>query len=254
MSVRPCRPAAEPREVRRAPALFVVLSTLAVLGASGCAGAQEADVPNTLTEAERAEGWRLLFDGETLEGWRGYRQADVPDGWTVEEGSIVRVGPGGDLITEETFRDFELSLEWKVEPGGNSGVFYRAPLGLEEIYRGAPEMQVLDDAGHVDGGDPLTSAGSNFGLHPAPRGVVRPAGEWNAARILVRGDHVEHWLNGEKVVEYELHSDDWRARVAASKFSEWSEYGQAEEGHIGLQDHGDRVWFRSIEVRRLGSG
>ena len=206
---------------------------------------------NRLTADERAEGWRLLFDGTSLDGWRGYGRADVPDAWTVEDGALTLVGQGGDIITEEQFDDFELALEWKVEPGGNSGVFYRAVEGLDWIYQGAPEMQVLDDAGHPDGEAEITSAGSNYALHGAPRGVVRPAGEWNAARIVVRGDHVEHWLNGVRVVEYELGSDDWSARVADSKFAAWPPYGTADRGHVGLQDHGDPVWFRNIKIRPL---
>lgn len=164
---------------------------------------------------------------------------------------LVRTGSGGDIITDRQFSDFELSLEWRVEEGGNSGVFYRAAEGEEWIYHSAPEMQVLDDAGHVDGGDPLTSAGANYGLHPAARGVVRPAGEWNQARVVVEGNHVEHWLNEVRVVEYELGSEDWEARVADSKFVEWPAYGRAPRGHIGLQDHGDPVWYRNVKIREI---
>ena len=219
----------------------------------GCTAgfAAHAAEPNTLTDAERRAGWDLLFDGRSLAGWRGYNRADLPAGWAVRDGALARIGPGGDIITESQFDDFELVLEWKVGPGGNSGIFYRAEEGHEWIYQSAPEMQVLDDAGHRDGRDPLTSAGANYGLHPAPRGVVRPAGEWNEARIVAVGDHVEHWLNGVKIVEYELGSPEWRERVAASKFAEWPAYGRARRGHIGLQDHGDPVWFRSIKIRPI---
>lgn len=214
------------------------------------AGAQPAD-PNTLTEDERRAGWNLLFDGRSLAGWRGYNRSDVPDGWAVQDGTLARIGPGGDLITEAQYTDFELALDWKVAEGGNSGVFFRAEEGHEWIYQSAPEMQLLDDAGHADGRSPLTSAGANYGLHPAPRGVVRPAGEWNEARIVADGARVEHWLNGVKIVEYELGSPDWAARVAASKFAEWPAYGQARRGHIGLQDHGDPVWFRNVKIRSI---
>jgi hypothetical protein len=236
------------------------LALLAAVGLSACyapapddAVDSTPDMPalNELTAAERADGWRLLFDGASLEGWRGYGREDVPEAWTVEDGTLTLVGEGGDIITEEQFDDFELALEWKVEPGGNSGVFYRAVEGLDWIYQGAPEMQILDDAGHVDGQAEITSAGSNYALHGAPRGVVHPAGEWNEARVVVRGDHVEHWLNGVLVVEYELGSEDWSARVAGSKFAAWPAYGTADRGHIGLQDHGNRVWFRNIKVRTL---
>lgn len=243
----------------------MVLALAAGSGACGGRAAETADAapaedaaaaaqqpPNTLTAEERAQGWRLLFDGETTDGWRGYMREDMPDGWRVEDGTLTRAGRAGDIVTSERFSDFELSLEWRVEPGGNSGVLYRVVEGPEHTYHSGPEMQVLDDAAHPDGRSPLTSAGSNYGLHPAPRGVVRPAGEWNRTRIVVEGAHVEHWLNGEKVVEYELGSAAWEALVADSKFAQWPEYGRADEGHIALQDHGDRVWFRNIKIREIG--
>jgi len=213
--------------------------------------AQSGSGDNVLTEAEHAEGWRLLFDGHTTEGWRGYRSDVMPAGWQVVDGALTRVGRGGDIITKERFSDFELSIDWKVEPGGNSGVFYRASEETRVIYQVAPEMQVVDDERHPDGASPLTSAGANYGLYPAPRGVVKPAGEWNTARIVVRGSAVEHWLNGTRVVEYELGSADWTDRVANSKFAQWPKYGTIAEGHIGLQDHGDRVAFRNIKIRTL---
>jgi len=209
--------------------------------------------PNALSEAERKAGWKLLFDGRTLDGWLGYRE-EATTGWAVVDGAIARVGAGSDLITRQVFRDFELSVDWNVEEGSNSGIFYRAVLGLDEIYEGAPEMQVLDDAHHSDGRSPLTSAGSTFGLYAVSRSVVHPPGEWNTARILVQGNHVEHWLNGWKVVEYELHSDDWKRRVADSKFAAWPAYGMAEAGRLGLQNHGDAVMFRNIKVRVIDQG
>lgn len=213
--------------------------------------AQEV-APNTLTAEERAAGWQLLFDGESLEGWRGFGMDSMPGGWEVVDGTLARTGPSGDIVTRRVFEDFELSLEWKVGEGGNSGVFYLVNEEADRIYEGAPEMQLLDDAHHPDGRSPLTSAGSDFGLYPAPRGVVRPAGEWNRARIVVRDGRVEHWLNGRKILEYRLGSEDWKSRVADSKFAQWPLYGQARRGPVGLQDHGDPVWFRSIKVRELG--
>ena len=210
--------------------------------------AQEVGV-NTLTEAERAEGWRLLFDGRSLDAWRGYRQETLPGGWQAVDGLLTRVARAGDIITNEKFRDFEFRFEFNVAPGGNSGIFYRATEEPELIYYAAPEYQVLDDDAHRDGGSELTSTGSNYGIHPVPRGIVKPAGEWNSGRIVVHGNRVEHWLNGQKVVEYELGSADWAARVAASKFSQWPEYGKAAEGHIGIQDHGSSVQYRNLKIR-----
>lgn len=230
--------------------LRVVAAVALVPATSLCA--QEPAPPNTLTAEERAAGWTLLFDGSTTEGWQDYGGGDVSDGWQVVDGALTRVSRAGDIATTESFRDFELKLEWRLEEqGGNSGIFYRVALGSERIYHSAPEMQLLDNANHPDGRSPLTSTGANYGLHAAPPDVEKPVGEWNTARVLVRGNHVEHWVNGTKTAEYELGSEDWRRRVAESKFSQWPEYGTAEEGRIGLQDHGNRVSFRNIKVRRL---
>lgn len=214
----------------------------------------DADSPvahDTLTTAEREAGWRLLFDGETLEGWRQYASEAPPEGWRAEDGTLHRFASGGDIMTVDTYDDYELALEWKVSEGGNSGIFYHGRPGYDYIHDVAPEMQVLDDAAHPDGQNPLTSAGAVYGLYPAPRGLVNPAGEWNQVRIVVRGSRIEHWLNGEKIADYELGSEEWQRRVADSKFSEGPEYGSADSGHIGLQDHGDPVWYRNIRLRPL---
>lgn len=222
---------------------------LIVLLASACAAQQEAH--NMLTPAERAAGWRLLFDGHTTAGWHPFQKTTGPEGWSVEDGALVRTGPGGDIVTAEEFQNFELTLEWNVAEGGNSGIFFRVTESGGWIFETGPEMQVLDDIRHADGQSRLTAAGSNFGLHPAPEGVVKPAGEWNGVRILVYGTHVEHWLNGQKVVDYELGSPEWEANVKASKFAQWPGYGRAPKGRIALQDHGDRVAYRDIKIRVL---
>lgn len=206
---------------------------------------------NALTAAEREAGWRLLFDGKTADRWRGYHMDSMPSGWQAVDGALARVGQGGDIITRDQFANFELTLEWKIAPGGNSGVMYRVTEEYDESYKSAPEMQVLDDAAHADAQSRLTAAGANYDLYPAPAGVVKPAGEWNLARIVVNGNQVEHWLNGQKVVEYELMSADWEARVKQSKFAQWPNYGRSKQGHIALQDHGDQVAFRNIKIRPL---
>lgn len=228
---------------------------------TSCAGAQREASTNTLTAAEREQGWRLLFDGRTTNGWRGYRTDQVPDGWQVIDGALVRAVTGaGDIITAEQFGNFELALQWKLGPGGNSGIFYRGMETDREIWRTAPEMQVLDDERHPDGRSELTSAGALYAVYPAPRGVVRPADEWNDVRILLNGNHGEHWLNGVKLFEFEIGSPDWEARVGASKFATEANYGRVAEGHIGLQDHepaagyagaADRIEFRNIKIRVL---
>ena len=219
--------------------------------ADGMPAAQAVTSLNRLTAREQQEGWRLLFDGQILNGWRGYRMQTMPAGWAAVDGALTRTAPADDIITTEQFRNFDLQLEWNIAPGGNSGIFYRAIETNDPIYHSAPEYQILDDQAHQDGRSDLTSAGANYGLHPAPDGVVKPAGEWNSARILVQGNHVEHWLNGKKIVEYELGSPDWQQRVAKSKFNEWPGYGKAAQGHIGLQEHGSWVAYRNIKIRVL---
>ena len=227
-------------------ALFVLAACTVRVG-----GANDTAM-NTLSTQEQQQGWRSLFDGKTTGGWRNYKSQTVGAGWTVNDGILTRsAANAGDIITADKYRNFELALDWRVAEGGNSGIFYRATEDNEYIWQSAPEMQILDDARHNDGKSPLTSAGSNFALYPAPRGVVHAAGEWNSARLVVNGNHVEHWLNGKKMLEYELGSSEWIDRVAKSKFSAMPNYGRANEGHIGLQDHGDRVEFRNIRVRVL---
>ena len=209
---------------------------------------------NMLTPDEIKAGWRLLFDGKTTDGWRNYRADTISSGWKAVDGALTRVAPAGDIITREKFASFELSLEWRLSPDGrpgNSGIFYRAIEDTNAIYWNAPEMQILDDARHNDGRTPLTSSGANYALDGVPHGHTKPVGEWNHVRIIVNGNHVEHWLNGTKVVSYELGSPEWTEKVAKSKFGRWPQYGKAREGHIGLQEHGSFVAFRNIKIRSL---
>jgi len=229
------------------------------LAAPGAAGAQQAGSAggaaplNTLTADERAAGWRLLFDGKTTAGWRGWKMDSMPSGWQVVDGTLKRVKPAADIITKEKFKNFELSLEWNIAKNGNSGIFYRASEDADDnaIYWSAPEMQVLDDVGHPDGQSRLTAAGADYGLYPSPAGVVKGPGQWNQVRLVVNGNHVEHWLNGVKVVQYELGSPDWEAKVKASKFAPHPRYGRNAEGYIGLQEHEYPVTFRNIKIRVL---
>jgi len=219
---------------------------------------------NTLTAQERVDGWELLFDGKSTHGWRGYNGALFPErGWEVRDGNLVVLksdgseeGLGGDIVTTEQFENFELSLDFLVTPVANSGILYRV---IEKtgagMWENAPEFQVLDDSAYIAMGTMdmrkhLT--GDNYDLHASVVTASRPIGEWNHARILVDGAHVEHWLNGQKTVEYELWSAEWDSLVAISKFSEFTEYGKARSGPIGIQDHGHLVKYRNIKVRRLG--
>ncbi len=218
-----------------------------VVAASDRAPTDEA--LNTLTAKEQAEHWRLLFDGKTTGGWRGYRQQTMPDGWKAVDGALTRVGTATDIITVDQFGDFDLKIDWNIAPNGNSGILYRVTEDDDVSWKTAPEFQVIDNA--YKGLKPAQFAGSNYDLHPPSRDVTRPVGTWNETRILARGNHVEHWLNGVKIVEYDFGSDDWQQRMLASKFKELPHYAKAKKGHIGLQDHGDRVAYRNIKIREL---
>jgi hypothetical protein len=247
-------------------ALFMGLSALAL---GGCAADAAPDASGARTSsgeptaadsspALEAADFRVLFDGTSLDAWRGYRSESVPGGWSIDGEYNLAFEPieggRGDLITVDQFASFELVLEWRVAQGGNSGIFFHVTEDHPWPWESGPEMQVLDDARHPDGQSPLTSAGSNYALHAPSAEVVNPAGEWNEARLLVDGDQVEHWLNGVKIVEYTLGSPEWEALVAGSKFAEMPAYGEARRGHIALQDHGDRVWYRDIRIREIGGG
>ena len=219
-------------------------------------------------EAPQAEGssqvtagdWTVLFNGENLDGWRSFGESAPHPAWMVEDGAIMlnvdegtEETTGGDLITEDQYENFELELEWKISEGGNSGIFF----GVQEIgeqdvaYETGIEMQVLDDGRHVDGKTPETSAGACYALYAPTQKTLRPVGEYNQVRLIVKDGNVEHWLNGQKIVQYVVGSDDWNKRVANSKFADWQHFARYRKGHIGLQDHSDRVWFRNIRIRLL---
>jgi hypothetical protein len=206
----------------------------------------------TVSNAGTPGAWRTLFDGKTLSAWRGYKAQDVPAGWRVVDDVIVKEKGADDIMTRDQFANFELDLEWKIAKGGNSGIFYHGTEEYDHIYWSGPEYQLLDDANAPDGQNRLTSAAAAYALYAPPAGVVKPAEEWNTTRIIVNGAHVEHWLNGQKVVEYELWSPDWKAKVAASKFSGYSNYGMAKKGYIGIQgDHPGTLSIRNIRIREL---
>jgi type 1 glutamine amidotransferase len=209
---------------------------------------------NELTRSERLQHFRPLFDGKSAAGWRGYKKEAFPAaGWEVVDGALHAKanGGGGDLVTTDEFGDFDLRFEWKVAPGSNSGVMYRTGEEADAPYMTAPEYQVLDDDRHPDGKEPRTSAAALYALYACQNKQLKPVGQWNEGRIVVAGNHVEHWLNGVKVVTAELHSDDWNRQVAASKFAAWPTFATKAKGRIDLQDHGDEVWYRSLRIREL---
>lgn len=218
--------------------------------AAAQSGTATQSAHNTLTAAERAAGWRLLFDGKTTNGWRGYQMKEMPPAWKVVDGILMKEVASEDIVTVDSFADFELLIEWKVNPGGNSGLFYRATEEYERVYWSAPEYQLLDDSLARDGRNRITAAGAAHSLYPAPAGVVKPAGQWNQTRVVANGAHVEYWLNGQKLSEFEMWSADWDARVKASKFAPWANFGKAKQGLIAIQgDHRGVLELRNIKIR-----
>jgi hypothetical protein len=208
-------------------------------------------VPFVAADQTSAPGpWRPLLEDHGAPAWRGWKEPGLPAGWHVEGGVLSKDGKVDDLVTNDSFGNFELELEWKIGKGGNSGIFYRGTREYDHIYWSAPEYQLLDDANTEDGKSRLTAAGSDYALYGAPADVVLPFDQWNKTRLVVKGNHVEHWLNGKKVVSYDLRSADWQSRVAASKFSAYPNYGMASAGLIGLQgDHPGALAIRNMRVR-----
>jgi len=196
--------------------------------------------------------WRTLFDGKSLNAWRGYKTDKIPDGWKVANGTLAKDTRVEDIVSKDEFGDFELEMDWRIGEAGNSGIFYRGTEEYDHIYWSAPEYQLLDDIKASDNQTRLTCAGAAYALYPSPPGHLKPVGDWNTTRIVARGPHVEHWLNGVKLLEYELGSPDWEAKVKASKFSDWPNYGRAAKGHIAMQgDHAGSLAFRNIRIRPL---
>lgn len=213
--------------------------------------------PYSSVRADAAAGWRSLFDGRSTQGWRGYKKPSFPDkGWAVENGCLrcVEKGGGGDIITVDSFADFELEFEWKVGPKANSGVIYRVQEGPDATWQTGPEYQILDDVGLETNPTSWHSAGALYELvAPSSAKPLKPSGDWNTGRIRVHNNLVQHWLNGVKIVEAVWGSDDWKSRIAASKFKSLPGFGAQPKGHIALQDHGNDVWYRNIRIRDLAA-
>jgi hypothetical protein len=219
-----------------------------------------AQNPNTLSKAEKKEGWKLLFDGKSLKGWHNYLKKDVSAKWKIENEALFLSEAGaGNLLTDKQYENFVLSIEWKIAKNGNSGVMYRViedNLYVEPYFTGM-EMQILDDTGHPDavrGERGTHRAGALYDLFPPTDfEAVKPVGEWNHAQIVLNNNHLEHWLNGKKVVDCDLKGELWEKALADSKFNGWYDFGKHTKGHIALQDHGDKVWFRNIKIKELKS-
>jgi hypothetical protein len=237
------------------------LSAALILAAASAAIAQQ---PNTLSDAEKKQGWVLLFNGTSFDGWRQCNGTAMPANWVIEDqamkvftapGKKPGQGAGGDILYGvKTFRNFEVSIDWKTERAGNSGIFYNVrEVPGKPIYFAAPEVQVLDNVDATDNKIASHLAGSLYDMLAADPKSVKPAGEWNTVVIRVKDGKVTHTQNGMKVVEYTLWTPEWDAMVQNSKFKTFPGFleGIAKEGYIGLQDHGYAIWFRSIKIREL---
>ena len=196
--------------------------------------------------------WRTLFDGKSLDPWRGYKDTPVPAGWKIVDGTLAKDAPTGDIVSKDDFGNFELELDWKIGEAGNSGIFYRGTFEYDHIYWSGPEYQLEDDIKAEDNTPRSHNAGAVYALYASPEGHLKPVGDWNHTRIVAKGNHIEHWLNGFKLLEYEIGSADWNAKIAASKFAKWPNFAKAARGRIAMQgDHPGTLAFRNIRIREL---
>lgn len=232
----------------------LLVFSISILVLTGCTRdpvVDAAECVHGLTAEEQAQGWRLLFDGESLGQWRSYQEDSVDPGWAVENGCLTRVGWGGDLITREQFANFELRLEWRISAGGNSGIFIRGDESGRTLHHTGMEMQVLDNAGHADAEDPSHRAGAYYDMIAPDHDTSRPVTEWNSVHIIADGPDVEFRLNGRTTAKFRQGSPEWQALYRQSKFTDRPAYGSLLAGHIGLQDHSDKVWYRNIRILAL---
>ena len=232
-----------------------VLSVILSIGLTSCSGSK----PNTLTQDEIAVGWQLLFDGETLNGWRDYNGTELTGPWVVENGTLAALGKGADelgyIVTDKQYENFELVFDWKIAQGGNSGLLYHVVERpqVNVPYATGPEYQLLDNVGFPSPIEDWQLAGADYAMYVADpaKTKLKPVGKWNTSKIVFDNGHVEHWLNGQKIVEFEAWSDDWFERKNSGKWDDYPEYGLARKGVFSLQDHGDRAWFRNMKIREL---
>jgi hypothetical protein len=250
--------------MKRFNLIAMIIMVLLVTWSCKSKAPKEGDTTKVETAAVKAdEDWTELFNGTSTAGWRGYGKEIFPEqGWIIEGGALKCVGSGqgeaggkgGDIIYNKKFKDFRLKLEWKISEGGNSGIFYLAEENENPIWQSSPEMQVLDNVKHPDailGKDGNRQAGSLYDLIPAKPQNTKPVGEWNEVEIMVYQGTVVHKMNGETVLEYHLGTPDWDTLIANSKFKPYPFFGKYREGYIGLQDHGNDVWYRNIKILEL---
>lgn len=245
--------------------LYVLVLSGFLSGMMGCGqGGQQASpcaTVNVLSDAEKGAGWELLFDGKTTNGWHGYNGQSIK-AWTIEDCALKTVGTEGnygsdkraDLVTDKQYENFEFSIDWKATKGGNSGFMYAIveDAKYEAPWMTGPEYQFIDDLGFPEKLEPGQLAGADYGMHPpSAQKELKPVGEWNTTKLVVNGPHVEHWLNGQKVVEFERWNDEWNKLKNEGKWKEYPDYGLAKIGRIAIQDHGSVFWFRNIKIRPI---
>ena len=227
---------------------FTLVLTAWLVGCGGDPVVPAAECVNGLSEEEQQDGWRLLFDGTSLDQWKSYQEDTVNDGWGIENGCLARLGWGGDIISREQFGDFELKLDWRISEAGNSGIFIRGDEAGPSIHHSGFEMQILDNIGHRDSSDPSHRSGAYYDMIEPDHDTTRPVGYWNRVHIIARGPHIEFWLNEKRTAMFELGSPQWQAMYQASKFTDRPRYGSLLRGHIGFQDHWDKVWIRNVRI------
>ena len=232
--------------------LFILLLSAII---TSCASSK-ITIDNNLSKSEKSD-YNLLFDGKSMNGWRIY-QNRTSDSWSVNNGTLYCKGSAenksdkrADIITNDVFENFDLSIDWKISPKGNSGIIYLATEEFPASYLSGPEYQLIDDINFPEKLEDWQKTAANYAMDPAPAAVPNPVGKWNHTRIVVNNGHVEHWLNGKKVVDYQLWTDEWKKKKMAGKWKDAPGYGQSKKGHIALQDHGSEAWFKNIKIKRL---
>lgn len=207
---------------------------------------------NQLSSEEQAQGWQLLFNGKDMSQWRNFKKADLSDKWQIEDGAMkLTAGGGGDILTKQQYEHFELLLDWKIAEVGNSGIFVLANETGNMIYSNAPEIQILDNERHPDNKLANHLSGSLYDMIASPSSSHKKAGEWNTVKIRLHNSELTIWQNGVQTAQVTIDSPEWQKLLAASKFATWPGFAKAKSGHIGLQDHGDQVWFKNIKIKEL---
>lgn len=206
---------------------------------------------NQLSKEEQSAGWQLLFDGKDMSHWRNFKSETLSPKWTIDNGAMLLTKGGGDILTKKAYRNFDLQIDWKISTKGNSGIFVLADETGSMIYSHAPEIQIIDNEEHPDNKIDSHLAGSIYDLFAAPTTAHKPANNWNSVRIRMQDKHLQVWQNGISTLSIVIGSTTWNTLVANSKFATWSNFAAAEQGHIGLQDHGDKVWFKNIKIKEL---